>query len=141
MNIFKKPAYNNIFVAVALVAFLGGLLISLVTLMGFGYGGFESVRFNLAAAATFVSTGALFIGLLGAESRYRVFAILILAGSGWLAFSVGSYATSLLLYSKGTPWTGIAVVLLLVLVEGTAVILSSIKLIQRRSTEVSPCPQ
>jgi len=75
--------------------------------------GFESGRFNSAAAATFVSTLALFVGMLGASSNLRVFTILALLGSSWLAFEVGYYDTSLLRYSTGTPGKAIACLVVL----------------------------
>jgi hypothetical protein len=133
MSMLNKRA-NTVLAALTLAAFLGGLLVWLVTVWGFAYGGFESVRFNSAAAATAVSTLALFVGMLGASSNLRVFAILTLLGSAWLAFEVGYYDTSLLIYSTGTPWKAIACLVVLFAVESTAAILSILKLKQLRTT-------
>jgi hypothetical protein len=137
MSMPNKRA-NTVLAGLTFAAFLGGLLVSLIMFLGFGYGGFESVRFNSAAAATFVSTLALFVGMLGASSNLRVFTILALLGSSWLAFEVGYYDTSLLRYSTGTPGKAIACLVVLFVVESTAATFSALKLKQLRQNEVTP---
>ena len=133
MSMSTKRA-NTVLAGLTFAAFLGGLLVSLIMFLGFGYGGFESARFNSAASATFVSTLALFVGMLGASSNLRVFAILTLLGSAWLALEVGHYDTSLLLYSSGTPRKAIVCLVVLFVVETTAATFSALKLKQLCTT-------
>ena len=132
MNALGKP-FGHAMTLVTFVAFLGGLLVSLIMLGGFAYGGFDSTRFNTAALASFLSTGVLFFGMLGASSPYPLFPVLIIGGAAWLAFAIGRYATGLLLYSHGTPPVATATCLLLALTELAALILSFFKLKQLRN--------
>jgi hypothetical protein len=125
MNVLKTPG-NWIFLMVTLAAFLGGLLASLTTLLGFAYGGFESARFDIVAVVVALSTLALFVGMLGVPSHRQVFAVLTLLSSGCLLVVLGLYATG----TRGEPlvWT-----LFLVLIESAAMILSVLKLRQLRT--------
>lgn len=135
---FQKGTGSIIFALVILAALIGGILTCLVTVLGFAYGGFESIRFNIIAILVALSTLGLALGWLGAwTSQHRAFGVITLLSSACLFLLVGLYVAQLALHTS-TPGTAFVWLLPLVLIEGTATFLSIIRL---RSSEVTPWPQ
>lgn len=135
MNVLKRPG-NIIISVLTLTACLGGSLVCLMTLVGFAYRGFDSLRFNTMAAIVVLSTVLLFLGLLGAGSPIKFFAISALLGSASMFLVVAIYLGGLAVYSHGTPTSAYIWTLFLVLVELSTLVLSAYK--YRQLNEVRP---
>lgn len=135
MNLLKSPG-KIIYGVTTLGAFLCGLLVSIILLVGFAYSGLAGdaagdrgfLRYSIVAALGISATVALFVGLLGISSRRRTFPLLIVIGTASLLILLGPYAMAGV---RGEPliWTT-----LLILIEVAALLFSSFKLKQLRST-------
>jgi hypothetical protein len=135
MNLLKSPG-SAIYSVATFSAFLSGLLVSLILLVGFGYAGIVGdapgdsafSRYSIVAAVGVSGTIVLFIGLLGTPSHRRTFPDLTVIGTASLLFVLAPYSIAAV---RGGPqiWT-----LLLIFVELAALILSFLKLKQLRSS-------
>jgi hypothetical protein len=135
MNLLKSPG-KIIYGVTALGAFLCGLLVSITLLVGFAYSGLAGdaagdrgfLRYSIVAALGISATVVLFVGLLGISSRRRTFPQLIVIGTASLLILLGPYAIAGV---RGEPLIWMT---LLILIEVVALIFSSFKLKQLRST-------
>jgi hypothetical protein len=137
MNLLRSPG-TIIYGITALGAFLCGLLVSITLLVGFAYSGLAGdapggfLRYSIVAALGISATVVLFVGLLGTSSRRRTFPLLTVIGTALLLILLGLYAIA---GARGEPliWST-----LLILIGVAALIFSSLKLKQLRSTGVTP---
>ena len=137
MNVLRSPG-NMIYALVTLLAFLGGLLVSLVLVVGFAYVGFLGVHsenvgllaYDAAVVITSLGSVVLFVGMLGTASRKPAFATLTLLASTCLflvtGFGISTFRGRALIW----PFA-------LITADMTAMILSALKLRQLRSLEVT----
>ena len=139
MNVLKGPG-SIIYALVTLIAFLGSLLISLASFWGFAYGGTESVAYDSVVVILNLCTLGLAIGSIEAwTSNHRGFTITTLLSSACLFLIMGSYFL-LILYKTPTHGMPLIGILLFVLIEGTAMVLSFLRFRQLH-VEVIPWPQ
>ena len=94
MEKLETPA-NMTYTLLTLIAFLGGLYVSFVTLFGLAWGRVDSVAFSLALFGN-ICTLALLIGLAGSFSRRRIFPLFTFVGAAFIPCTIAALYPPLL---------------------------------------------
>jgi hypothetical protein len=143
MNVLEKPG-NIIYRVITAITFIGGLVVSFGTLFGLAWGGTQSIGFDLAAIFGNLSTFGLLVGLVGVSSRRKSIAFITLLSAAFVPVVIACLYAPIF----WTPNIKISAVaspprlwLLFLAINITEIYLTSSKLYQLRTPEVTPCPQ